>query len=75
MKATIEFNLDDQEDKDKFDLMNKASQMALFIYEWEQRMRSHYKYGQAPGESQQWDQVRSEYYALKADYDLDNLPS
>ena len=44
MEATIKFNLDEEYDQSVFDIMNKAQDLLLAIQEYDQKLRSLYKY-------------------------------
>lgn len=44
MKAIIEFNLDDQDDLDSYNMCNSASKMHSAIWQFDQKLRSMYKY-------------------------------
>ena len=44
MEATIKFNLDEETDASNFELMNAATKMQLVLWEYDQKLRSMYKY-------------------------------
>ena len=44
MEATIKFNLEDEYDQHLFEVMNKAQDLLLAINEYDQKLRSMYKY-------------------------------
>ena len=44
MKAIIEFDLDNEYDQHLFEIMNKAQDLLLAINEYDQKLRSMYKY-------------------------------
>lgn len=44
MKAILEFNLDDEVDASNYELMNAATKLQLVIWEYDQKLRSMYKY-------------------------------
>jgi predicted AlkP superfamily phosphohydrolase/phosphomutase len=44
MKAIIEFNLDDEMDSHNYELMNATIKMQLVLWEYDQKLRSMYKY-------------------------------
>ena len=44
MEATIKFNLDEEYDQSVFDIMTKAQDLLLAIQEYDQKLRSMYKY-------------------------------
>lgn len=48
MEATIKFNLDEDYDRSLFEVMNKAQDLLLAIQEYDQKLRSMYKYEEIP---------------------------
>ena len=65
MKATLEFDLDNEEDERRYKLCNNARDMNLFIYELGEKLRSWDKYGcpfKTPEEA--IGATREEYYSL-----------
>lgn len=44
MEATIKFNLDDEDDSRRYEMMNAAQSLVLAIWEYDQKLRSMYKY-------------------------------
>ena len=44
MEATIKFNLDEEYDQHLFEIMTKAQDLLLAINEYDQKLRSMYKY-------------------------------
>ena len=44
MEATIKFNLDEEYDQHLFEVMTKAKDLLLAIGEYDQKLRSMYKY-------------------------------
>lgn len=44
MEATIKFNLDDEGDAANYELINAAAKLRLVIWEFDQKLRSMYKY-------------------------------
>ena len=44
MEATIKFNLDEEYDQHLFEVMTKAQDLLLAINEYDQKLRSMYKY-------------------------------
>lgn len=44
MEATIKFNLDDEDDSRRYEIMNAAQSLVLAIWEYDQKLRSLYKY-------------------------------
>lgn len=45
MKATLRFNLDLEDDREKYDDAIKATQVKCRLWDFEQALRSMYKYG------------------------------
>lgn len=44
MESTIKFNLDEEYDQHLFEVMNKAQDLVLAIQEYDQKLRTMYKY-------------------------------
>lgn len=44
MKATLNFDLSDPDDQNEFDLCSNARKMFLVLWEFDQALRSKYKY-------------------------------
>lgn len=44
MEATIKFNLEEESDQHLFEVMTKAQDLLLAINEYDQKLRSMYKY-------------------------------
>ncbi|CAB4137297.1 hypothetical protein UFOVP316_32 [uncultured Caudovirales phage] len=44
MKAILQFNLDEETDAYNFELMNAATKLQLVLWEYDQKLRSMYKY-------------------------------
>ena len=44
MKATLEFDLYNEEDRDNYKLINMANSFYLILWEFDQYLRSQYKY-------------------------------
>ena len=44
MKAILEFNLDEEVDAANYELMNAATKLQLVLWEYDQKLRSMYKY-------------------------------
>lgn len=44
MKAILEFNLDEEVDANNYELMNAATKLHLVLWEYDQKLRSMYKY-------------------------------
>ena len=54
----------DEDDKALHKTMLKAQALESFLYEWENHMRSKYKYG-TEEESNTWEAIREVYFELK----------
>lgn len=44
MEATIKFNLEDEVDAANYELVNAATKLQLVLWEYDQKLRSMYKY-------------------------------
>ena len=44
MEATIKFNLEDEVDAANYELVNAATKLQLELWEYDQKLRSMYKY-------------------------------
>ena len=44
MEATIKFNLEEESDQHLYEIMNSARTLVLAIWEYDQKLRSLYKY-------------------------------
>lgn len=44
MKAILEFNLEEEVDAFNYELMNAATKLQLVLWEYDQKLRSMYKY-------------------------------
>ena len=44
MEAIIKFNLNEETDAANFEIMNAATKMQLVLWEYDQKLRSMYKY-------------------------------
>lgn len=51
MKAIIEFDLNDQDDLQSYNLCNNASSMFTCLWQFDQKLRSMYKYEGVEGAS------------------------
>lgn len=67
MKAIIEFNLDDPEDKQSYKLHNKASDLWRTLDELSQWIRQKYKYEDAPITP---DELHMKFYGILADNNI-----
>ena len=48
MKATLHFDLDDQDDKQRHEEMLQSHEVLHFLHEWEQQLRHWRKYAEKP---------------------------
>lgn len=55
-------------DDNTLDLHLAGPRFALLIWDWEQKLRSNYKY--LDDDSTTWDKVRELWYEVKAEYEL-----
>lgn len=63
MKATFEFNL--PEDQREYEIMNQASKMQSFLWDFSQQLRSWYKYHHDFKDANDaLNQIRDEFYRL-----------
>jgi len=74
-KAILEFNLDDPDDREAFELATNAAQMSYFIHSFSQDiLRAMDKYGVDPkfnnDASALISHVREEFYRLKNEYNV-----
>jgi hypothetical protein len=67
MKAILKFNLSDSEDQHNFDRVNKALNMAVAIWEYDQYLRGEYKHG----ENEHAYAFRKKFREFLTDNDLD----
>ena len=44
MEATIKFNLDEPDDMSRYEIINASQTLVLAIWEYDQKLRSLYKY-------------------------------
>jgi hypothetical protein len=71
MKATIEFNL--PEDQEEYDMTNNASKMYLALWDIRQLFRSKLKYnsdGLNDEQLEQWEAMRGEFFDILDNNDL-----
>lgn len=60
MEATIKFNLDDEDDSRRYEIMNAAQSLVLAIWEYDQKLRSMYKY-EGKEEAHEFRELLNEY--------------
>ena len=69
MKAIFEFNL--PKDQHEYDVMNQASKMQRFLWEFSEQLRSWQKYGhQFKDANHAVEQIRAEFYTLINNYEV-----
>lgn len=69
MKAIFEFNL--PEDQHEYDVMNQASKMQRFLWEFSDQLRSWQKYGHKfENADDAVEKIREEFYALINNYEV-----
>ena len=72
MKATLEFNLDNPDDKMEHMRCVKATDMALMLWDIKQKIRSKLKYSEDLSEDElyQWEVMQDEFYSIADDYGI-----
>jgi hypothetical protein len=77
MKAKLEFDLDNPDDKIAHMRCVKATDMALMLWDIKQKIRSKLKYSDDLSEDElhQWEVMQDEFYSIADDYgiNLDEL--
>ena len=77
MKAKLEFDLDNPDDKMEHMRCIKATDMALMLWDIKQKIRSKLKYSEDLSEDElhQWEVMQDEFYSIASDYgiNLDEL--
>ena len=77
MKAKLEFDLDNPDDKMAHMRCVKATDMAIMLWDIKQKIRSKLKYGEDLSESEfhQWELMQDEFYSIASEYgiNLDEL--
>jgi hypothetical protein len=77
MKAKLEFDLDNPDDKMAHMRCVKATDMALMLWDIKQKIRSKLKYNEDLSEDEfhQWEVMQDEFYSIASDYgiNLDEL--
>ena len=69
MKAIFEFNL--PEDQHEYDVMNQASKMQRFLWEFSEQLRSWQKYGHKfENADDAVEKIREEFYNLLNNYEV-----
>ena len=69
MKATLEFNL--PEDQREYEVMNQASKMQSFLWDFSQQLRSWYKYHHDFKDANDaLNQIRDEFYRLLNNHEV-----
>ncbi|NBW29630.1 hypothetical protein EBR37_04580 [bacterium] len=69
MKAIFEFNL--PEDQHQYDVMNQASKMQRFLWEFSEELRSWQKYGHKfENADDAVEKIREEFYTLLNNYEV-----
>lgn len=69
MKAIFEFNL--PEDQHEYDVMNQASKMQRFLWEFSEQLRSWQKYGHKfENADDAVEKIREEFYTLINNYEV-----
>ena len=77
MKAKLEFDLDNPDDKMAHMRCVKATDMALMLWDIKQKIRRKLKYNEDLSEDElhQWEVMQDEFYSIASDYgiNLDEL--
>jgi|TARA_R100000951_G_scaffold8390_1_gene7662 hypothetical protein len=77
MKAKLEFDLDNPDDKMAHMRCVKATDMAIMLWDIKQKIRSKLKYGEDLSEAEfhQWEVMQDEFYSIASEYgiNLDEL--
>ena len=68
MKAVLEFDLKDEDDKQMFDRSIKASSVLHFVSEFDQKLRELYKYNDQINTT--WEEVRELWYQMAQDCEV-----
>jgi len=73
MKAKLEFDLDNEEDMNQYKMINMASNMHMFIWQYDQELRRKVKYDESLTEEQYrvWEQARELFYDKLNHYKID----
>ena len=72
MKAKLEFDLDNPDDKIAHMRCVKATDMALMLWDIKQKIRSKLKYSEDLSEDElhQWEVMQDEFYSIADDYGI-----
>jgi len=72
MKAKLEFDLDNPDDKIAHMRCVKATDMALMLWDIKQKIRSKLKYSDDLSEDElhQWEVMQDEFYSIADDYGI-----
>jgi hypothetical protein len=72
MKAKLEFDLDNPDDKMAHMRCVKATDMALMLWDIKQKIRSKLKYSEDLSEDElhQWEVMQDEFYSIADDYGI-----
>jgi len=72
MKAKLEFDLDNADDKMEHMRCVKATDMALMLWDIKQKIRSKLKYSNDLSEDElhQWEVMQDEFYSIADDYGI-----
>jgi hypothetical protein len=72
MKAKLEFDLDNPDDKMEHMRCIKATDMALMLWDIKQKIRSKLKYSEDLSEDElhQWEVMQDEFYSIADDYGI-----
>jgi hypothetical protein len=73
MKAVLEFDLDNEEDMTNYKMMNMATNMHVFIWQYDQELRRKVKYDDSLTDEQYkvWEQARELFYNKLNEYKID----
>ena len=72
MKAKLEYDLDNPDDKIAHMRCVKATDMALMLWDIKQKIRSKLKYDEKLSEAEfhQWEIMQDEFYSIADDYGI-----
>jgi hypothetical protein len=75
MKATLTFNLDDEDDSMAFSRCTQSLQLTLALLEMSNHLRSVTKYGEDEKEVEAYEKVSERFYEILAEQgiNIDNL--
>lgn len=69
--ATLEFNLDDEDDSIQFDRVMRATEITLALYEIEQLLRREEKYtNYTPEVYERLSDIRDKFYEILSDHGI-----